>query len=76
VSASYQDAKSQAVLRAITRKIRPYRDRDVAVASHLSLSTVRLRLQLLRDAGLIRERWVEGQYEPFWELGPDEHYLG
>jgi DNA-binding transcriptional ArsR family regulator len=66
--ATHDDEKSKRVLKALGRRVRPYRDRDVAVASKLSLATVRLRLDLLREAGLVRERWVGDRFEPFWEL--------
>jgi hypothetical protein len=65
--ATSRDEKSERVLRAISRKIRPYADADVAMVAKLSLATVRLRLRLLRDAGLIEETW-KGNRGPFWEL--------
>ncbi len=67
MAATHQDDESRRVYNALLRKIRPYRERDVAMASHLSMSAVRLRLRLLGDAGLIKERWV-GERGPYWEI--------
>jgi DNA-binding Lrp family transcriptional regulator len=60
------DEKAGKVLRAIRRKVRPYQDADVAMASGLSKAVVRRRCQQLEAAGLIRERWY-GARGPFWE---------
>lgn len=65
------DAKAQRVLAAIRRKVRPYRDTDVAMASGLSKAVVRSRLDALRKAGLVREKWLNDR-GPFYELGAEE----
>ena len=65
--ATYDDEKSERVLAAISRKTRPYRERDIAMAARLSLAPVRLRLRHLKAAGLVDEHW-RGMNGPFWEL--------
>ena len=64
--ATAEDEKSRRVLHALSRRVRPYREADICMATKLSLATVRLRLRLLLAAGLVEERW-KGTNGPFWE---------
>lgn len=64
-----QDPKAARVYRAIARKVRPYTEADIAMASGLSKQVVRKRCQALEKAGLIRESWVN-VHGPFWDLTP------
>ena len=61
------DDKAEKVLAAIRRKVRPYRPADIAVATKLSKGVVRVRLDRLRDAGLVEEVWI-GARPPYWKI--------
>jgi DNA-binding Lrp family transcriptional regulator len=61
------DEKSERIIKALRRKTRPYRDRDISVATKLSLRVVRSRLNRLVEEGLVDERWV-GEQGPFYKI--------
>ena len=61
------DPASRRILAALARRNRPYLERDICSATRLSKYVVRSRCRRLREAGLIRDRWV-GPNGPYWEL--------
>jgi DNA-binding Lrp family transcriptional regulator len=61
------DDKATRILAAIRRKIRPYRDTDICMATKLSKRVVWKRLEQLKEAGLIREVWI-GDRPAVYEL--------
>jgi DNA-binding Lrp family transcriptional regulator len=62
------DEKSQTILNAIRRKIRPYQERDICSATKLSKTVVRKRLKQLVDAGLAVEVWKGVRPDAYYEL--------
>ena len=63
------DENARRILRAIGRKIRPYEDKDIAMATKLSRRVVRKHLVTLRHVGLVDDQWIN--MRQFWELVPN-----